>query len=299
MRLILFLIVALSILQMTSPLFAQEGKDGWQNGWAEQQKAKYDRLRVEYQRRELEARDALEKAQNALQLAEGLNDQEAIPVAQDAIRKAGLAIERVRAMRLRIDARREALERVIRWQMEGRSEVGVTSVMKGKIYKKTSTGWTLFSDGSPLLEGEETKTGPDGFAELIFPGGSIMQLGPNTNIKAAKLETEHSIFDFIEGRIHAEFQCLKKALKPCREIRIRHGAGATLAVRGTEVDIDTRVNGPTRVIVLEGTVEISSPSADKIVKADTGEMVIISAEGKIEDPTHVGLRSLEHWWGER
>jgi hypothetical protein len=296
MRLVLFFVAALTFVQVPSPLSAQEENEVWQKRWAEAQKAKYERLRTAYQRRGLEARNALERAQNVLRLAETVKDQKASLVAQEAIRKANLALERVRVMQAMNEDRLNAFDRVLRWQREGRSEAGVRSVVKGKMYKKTSTGWSLFNDGSPLLEGEEVRTGPDGFSELIFTGGSTMQLGANTNLKAIKLETNHSIFGFVEGRIHAEFQCLKKALKPCKEIRLRHGAGATLAVRGTEVDMETPPDGLTKVIVLEGLIEISSPGAEKIVKAETGEMVTLTADGMIQDPTLVDLHSLEHWW---
>ena len=270
-------------------LFAQQES---QRRWAEDLKDKLSWLGKEAMNRWVEARSALEKAQKALKLSEELQDKEAATISQNAINIAQEAVAKAQALLLRLQARLEAVKKTLNFGPKDR--LGAASIVKGSVSRKSETGWVDLDSNTPLSSGDEIRTGPKGFAELILIDGGTIQIGPDSTMKLIKITRGQSFYEMLKGRLHAEMSCLKATQKPCREVQIR--PGVAVAVRGTEFDIDAPLNGPVTVTVVEGLLEITDKGKGRETKVQAGDNVVITARGEIGEPTRTDIRSMKRWW---
>ncbi len=284
----------------TVSLFAEEVKTDHVSTWAEQQSTKLEKRIAIYRKREAQALTALENSRNVLRHAEEINDQEAAAIARRAIAISKRAIAKMRSKILADEARLEAVEKAHRFK--SKNHFAVTSMLKGGVYKKTDDGWQLFDGSAPLVEGDAIRTGSDGFTEIILTDGSKIQLGPNSNFKAARLGEEISIYEMLKGRVHAEYACIQKYGLPCsRKLHLRTPI-AHIGVRGTEFSLEVQPEGPVKAIVLEGAVELSEPDpagdSRTIIVVRAGEKAAVGEDGSIVGPIAIDRGSLDRWWEE-
>lgn len=258
--------------------------------WAEAQKERYKNLKAEAGQRQAEAQKALQESQKALTLSEELKDAEAATIAQRAISIARNALAKAQAMLASLDARLASLERARRLRLKGHQ--AMASKIKGRLYKKTEEGWSAFDGKTPLMPGDEVRTGPDGLAEFILTDGSTVQIGPESILILNKISETSSMYELLRGRFHAEMNCLKKAGTPCRYIRI---GGQAVAVRGTEFNIEALPAGSI-ITVIAGMVEVRLERSGQPLELQAGHRLMITADGKIEGPTPVELRTIKRWW---
>lgn len=262
-------------------------------GWAENQQTINGQLKAKALQREKEAQQALKQSQKALRLSRELNDTEAASISQRAISIARQALDKAHAMLAWAEARLAAAEKARSLGSKGRR--GVASRVKGDVRIKTPQGWKPFDANATVNPGDELRTGPDGFAELMFTDGSTLDMDANTTIKVGKPEREKSIYEEIKGRVRAEFNCAVKFGMPCRQVCYRSPT-TDVCIRGTELEITAPIDGPTTVTVMDGVLELTDQNSGKKIKVGKGEQVVITTEGAIKGPVPIDLRSIKRWW---
>jgi ferric-dicitrate binding protein FerR (iron transport regulator) len=295
----ILLILGLWLVLPTFSLFAEGFKNDHLSLWAEQQNIKLEKRIAIYRKREAQALTALENSRNVLRHAEEINDQQAAAIARRAMAISERAISKMRSKILANEARLEAIGKAYRFK--SKNHFAVTSMIKGGVYKKTDNGWEVFDGSAPLLEGDEIRTGTDGSTEMILTDGSKIQLGSNSNFKAARLGEEISIYEMLKGRVHAEYACIKKYGLPCsRKLHLRTPI-AHIGVRGTEFSLEVQPEGPVKAIVLEGALELSEPDPardSRTIVVRAGEKAAVGEDGSIVGPIAIDSGSLDRWWEE-
>ena len=263
--------------------------------WMESQQGINEQLKAEALQREKEALQALKQSQDALRLSRELDDAEATSISQQAIDISRQALSKARAMLAWADARLEAVKKAR--SLGSKAKRGVASRVRGDVRIKTPQGWKPFDANATVNPGDELRTGPDGFAELMFKDGSTLDMDANTTIKVGKPEREKSIYENIKGRIRAEFNCAVKFRMPCRLVCYRLSM-TDVCIRGTELEIAAPIDGPQTITVMDGFVEIIDKKSGKKIKVGKGKQVEISADGAVKGPVPVELRSIKRWWEE-
>jgi ferric-dicitrate binding protein FerR (iron transport regulator) len=296
---LILLLIGLWLISPTLNLTAEEVKKDHLSLWAQQQSTKLEKRIALYRKREAQALAALEKSRSVLKHAEEINDQKAAAVARKAMAISERAMAKVRLKIMADEARLEAVGKA--YKFKSKTYLGLTSIAKGGVYKKTNDGWKVFDGSTPLIAGDEIRTGPDGFTEIILTDGSKIQLGSNSNFKAARLGEEISIYEMLKGRVHAEYDCIKKHGLPCsRRLHLRTPK-VNIAVRGTEFSLEVQPGGSVKVIVLEGVLELSEPNGagDGVtIMVGAGEKAAVRDDGSIVGPTAIDTGSSDRWWEE-
>ncbi len=260
--------------------------------WAEQKQVEYGDLMNTVRTREAAAQNALEQSKDALDLSIELEDDEAASISRRAIMIARNALEKVQAFLQTLEARLQAAENMHKTAAKGHR--ASASVIRGDVLRKTDSGWVAFDGKSPLVAGDEVRTGADGFAEFVFTDNTTAQIGPDSTLIITRISEKSSTYELLKGRFHAEMACLKQSRKPCREIHV--GSGFTVAVRGTELAIDRYPDKPTTITVIDGTIEVVDRSSGKNIEVAGGEQLVIEVDGAIEEPVSIKPNSLKHWW---
>jgi ferric-dicitrate binding protein FerR (iron transport regulator) len=295
----ILLFIGLWLLSPVCNASAEEVTKGHLFLWANQQSTKLQKRIALYRKREAQALGALKKSRSVLRHAEEINDQQAAAIARKAIAISEKAIAKMRSKILADEARLEAVEKAHRFK--SKNHFAVTSMIKGGVYKKTDDGWQVFDGSAPLVEGDEIRTGTDGSTEMILTDGSKIQLGPNSNFKAARLGEETSIYQMLKGRVHAEYACIKKYGLPCsRRLQLRTPR-AHIGVRGTEFSVEVQPGGLVKAIVLEGALELSEPDPtgdSQTIVVRAGEKAAVREDGSIVGPMALDTVSLDRWWEE-
>lgn len=175
------------------------------------------------------------------------------------------------------------------------ANVAVVGAVKAPVFVKRGNGWVTFDGETPIETGDEVRTGPNGFMELIFTDGSIVRLDANSSFVPLEMTEKKSIFEFITGRIHAQYLCMKNRRDICRPIKYRaHNIG--FSPRGTEFQAEISPDGKTTILVMEGTVEITPIKSNKIVVLKPGEQAIVTKDGELQELLPVDLRKIDRWW---
>lgn len=263
------------------------------SSWMESQQGINEQLKAEARQRKVEALQALKQSQDALRLSRELKDTEAASISQRAIEIAGKALEKAQALMAWADARLEAVKKARSLGSKGKR--GVASRVRGDVRIKTPQGWKPFDANATVNPGDELRTGPDGFAELMFTDGSTLDMDANTKIKVGKPERKKSIYENIKGRIRAEFNCAVKFRMPCRLVCYRSPT-TDICIRGTELEITAPIDGPQTITVMDGFVEIIDKKSGKKIKVGKGEKVVITAEGDVKSPITIELQAIKRWW---
>lgn len=244
---------------------------------------------------EAKAREALERGQNALALAERLQDQAAVPVARLAIANAEKALAQIRAARTRDQARLEALNRataaVLQTVTVAPGSPGYVSWQRGTVQR--SGGKPL---DAPLVPGDEIRTGADGQLELAFPSGDRVALAPNSALRIGEgEEKDRGLLELGKGVLHNIVQCLERRLPRCNPYRVRTSL-VTLAVRGTEYELVAAEDGSGSIVVFAGTVEVEDRRTRQIRLVRAGECVTMGRDGSLTDPSPHDRNSQRRWW---
>jgi len=244
---------------------------------------------------EAKAREALERGQNALALAERLKDQAAVPVARLAIANAEKALAQVRAARARDEARLEALRRA-----SAAAQQTATMTPGSRGYVSWQRGTIMRSGGkpldAPLVPGDEIRTGADGQLELSFPSGDRMAVAPSSALRIGEGDEKgRGFLDLGKGVLHNIVQCLERSLPRCNPYRVRTSR-ATIAVRGTEYELVAAEDGSGSIAVFAGTVEVEDRRSGQIRLVGAGERVTMDRDGTITDPSPYDRNSQRRWW---
>jgi hypothetical protein len=104
----------------------------------------------------------------------------------------------------------------------------------------------------PVEKGDRIVTGKDGIVEIALESESLIEIGPNSDLKLEDLSKKSSWLNLDFGSLKAKL----KALIDGRRIRVRT-PGATASVRGTEFAVEVPAEGETHVGVFdEGRVSV-------------------------------------------
>jgi len=69
-----------------------------------------------------------------------------------------------------------------------------------------------------------------------------------------------------------------------------------IAIRGTKLLVFENETKGTRIIVLEGTVDVKTIKEDEIFSVDAGYRIRASKDGVISNPEKIDLMKMERWW---
>jgi hypothetical protein len=307
-----FLPLFIAIFLQSFVVLAQENPKDDLAAWVHQVKAQLLERIAKRDLREAEAQRALDQSLRALSLAERLKDGDATRISREAITIARTALARIRASELRDQSRLIALNRVSEFRShsralrlasptgvgapdESKGEIAVISVIKGPMQIKTSMGWAPYNGEFPIMEGDEVRTGENGFAEIMFPGGSIVNLDANSSFQAAKLDEKEFVYDKLLGRVRAYFHCAATDRQACAAQRF-HSGGVIVSIRGTEFEMEARSDGRATIVVMDSVVEITSLEGGEAVKIHAGQKAVITKEGKVERLSTFDASEVNRWW---
>lgn len=259
------------------------------SNWGARERAKHAAEQDVLRQREQQALQAREKAAAARQYALQLNDQQALPIAERAVLTADRAVERIRAARARSAARLAAVERIDR--QPGSGTRAMASTLRGTVEVKTAAGWQRLTPDTALQPGEEIRTGPDGFAEVMFNDGSRINLHGNTSFVLASEDAAGATYRLSAGRLKAQ---VDRALRQ-RPYAINTPVAA-VAVRGTDFLLDIAPDGASELVVLQGEVDFGPLAATTRTPVRQGERAVLGADGTLRGPLPVDLKALSPWW---
>jgi len=69
-----------------------------------------------------------------------------------------------------------------------------------------------------------------------------------------------------------------------------------IAIRGTKLLVFENETKGTRIIVLEGTVDVKTIKEDEIFSVDAGYRIRASKDGVISNPEKIDLMKIKRWW---
>lgn len=307
-----FLPLVITVFFQSSVVLAQDSPRDSSTAWVYQTKARLLQRIAKRELREAEAKQALDQSLHALSLAERLKDGDAMRISREAITIARTALARIRVAERRDQSRLIALDQVSAFRShsrelrlasptgvgapdESKGEIAVVSVIKGPMQIKTSMGWAPYHGDFPIMAGDEVRTGEGGFAEIMFPGGAIVNLDANSSFQAAKLDKEEFVYDRILGRIRAFFRCAGTDRQACAAQRFGSGR-AILTIRGTEFEMEAQSDGRATIVVMDSVVEITSLEGGEAVEIRAGQKAVITKEGKVERLSTFNASEVHHWW---
>ena len=291
---LVLLILLLTILTLSS-LLSQEPAERQSESFFVREKNRNLVLLERIGQLELKAREALDQAQLALKGAEEQNDAGAASLAHEALVTAESARDKASANRIKIQTKLKAIEQGLEWESQGK-ELGVATVVKGELYKNSALGWVAFDPGVPLVEGDEIKTGENGYAEFVLTDGSRVQLTSNSTLKVIELGEKKSTYDLIKGAVHATWECLTKASAEDCGIRKYRRSNIAVAIRGTEFVLEGLHDGATRIAVLKGHVEVVDTLTMKKYEVKESQQIVITGRRESGRTKTDNLESLIRWW---
>jgi hypothetical protein len=160
-----------------------------------------------------------------------------------------------------------------------------------------------FVKTAPIVVGDTLETGADGFLEVAMPDYSYISMSSNTSLEVVELDRvkKQSLYNFIRrevtlGKLYIEHKCYLRGQGECWVTRYRISRGATLAVRGTEFNMEQDEDGSTTLYLFEGIIEVSVTNLDKPVTLKAMEQLVIRQDGSIDGPTPLDAESVPHWW---
>ena len=174
---------------------------------------------------------------------------------------------------------------------------GTLTDLSGEVVlQKEDTGiWLPLKKNMPLQQGDRIKTGPGAGADILLDDGSMIRLGPQTDVILKELAA-----DFQKKSITATvFLRLGKLIANVKKISGKdshfsvHTPTAIAGVRGTQFAVNTKESGETEVGVFDGLVSVARISAagqelrDTAVMVKQGMEVLLEKAGKPSVPTPI------------
>jgi hypothetical protein len=251
------------------------------------------------QQAEKQAWEALERALSIQGRAESAQNVRALQVSRLAVSRARDALARATAVREQrarhLTVARRAAERLAAKARPGQPDnevVALPTTVKGDVNIKTEQGWKPLDGSTPFGPGDVIKTGPGSHLELVTPDGFIIRMGPKSSITASQ-RGRSSRWERVKGRVRFTVMCLKRkglvnelmsgrdqvsCTRPFLRLRL-----ATLAVRGTEFEVESIDEQATRIRVTEGTVELTLEGHEAPIAVPADHEAILR-DGAIEGP---------------
>jgi len=256
-----------------------------------------------HEQNEAEARQALEEAGKALDLAIKKNNTAAQDISRQAIALSEEALSDVRKQKARDHARLKAIEASLKWKSIG-TDFGIACIVKGEVFKKTRSGMIPFDGNSPIGAGDIIGTGKNGFLEVALPDHSYVSMGANTSIEISELnrDKKQSLYTILRtgvarGKLNIQAHCLQHGRAadcwtPVYKITKLFAA----SIRGTEFNIEQNSDSSTTLIVFEGVIEVTDTNTNKPVTVSAMEQLLIRQDGSIHGPIPVKTDSIQRWW---
>ncbi len=152
--------------------------------------------------------------------------------------------------------------------------------VKGEV--KVSTGpaarWHVAEKGMRCGPGATIKTGPRGYAQLLFDDESALRLEKNTKVTLRQAEREKGVRAFLvemfNGRLLSNIPHANKFGKTKFQVKT---PGCSAAVRGTQFVMESSTSGAS-VAVYEGSVAAENPNAKGTVEVAANQQTEVSGD---------------------
>lgn len=152
--------------------------------------------------------------------------------------------------------------------------VGTVKILKGTVESMTLGKTVTLKANDSLPEGAVVKTHAKSFAQIEMIDKSILNVGPNTEMKIASFSQETGVIDFVKGKVRA--QVTKQQSGDGGSKMIIKTRVAVLGVRGTDFVI-TGTEQATSSVLFEGEIVFNKLSDQSI--SDHRNLDAVLAEG--------------------
>jgi hypothetical protein len=242
----------------------------------------------QYDTSEANAKNALAEGKRVAARARSINDAGALAVAEQAVAKAERTLADVRAARQRDRELLAACDKAAKNSLILYAS-GLSATFPGH-HEGTVTRSGSKALDAPFEVGDELTTGADGRIEIYFTSGDRYIVGPHAHLKITA-GPEGGALSMLKGRFMFQLNCAKRGHR-CPSMRTPTVA---VAVRGTVYDVNIDDKGTTRVIVLQGVVDIKGKNGDTIA-VETGHEILIDNKGMAAGPKPFDAGAYERWW---
>lgn len=242
----------------------------------------------EYNTSEANAKNALAEGKRVADLARRINDAKALAVAERAVAKAERTLAEVRASRERDHALLAACDKAAKNSLVLYAS-GLSATFAGHHEGAVARSGGKALD-APFEIGDELTTGADGRVEIYFTSGDRYIVGPHTHLKITA-GPEGGALSMLKGRFMFQLHCAKRGHR-CPSMRTPTVA---VAVRGTVYDVNVDDKGATRVIVLQGVVDVKGKSGNTIA-VEAGQQILIDNSGASAGSKPFDASMYERWW---
>lgn len=242
----------------------------------------------EYDTSEANAKNALAEGQRVAGLARSINDAKALAVAEQAIARAERTLAEVRVARQRDRALLATCDRAAKNSLILYAS-GLSATFAGHREGTVTRSGGKALD-APFEIGDELVTGADGRVEIYFTSGDRYIVGPRTHLKITA-GPDGGALSMLKGRFMFQLNCAKRGHR-CPSMRT---PTAAVAVRGTVYDVNIDDKGATRVIVLQGVVDVKGKNGHAIA-VENGHEILIDSEGVSAGPKPFDAGAYERWW---
>lgn len=201
-----------------------------------------------------ERKDLLVKAENAAQTSRDpkirWENTEAVQILRQAIAKTEKALNIVGNSILRLTNALTTYKKM----REDRKPVGLSSIKGTVQYKGQDGKWHNYED-VPYMVSKEIRTGQDSSADIIFPDGARLHLGPLTNLVLGEE------FRLNEGKVHFEipvwYEDIYEKVKGFKGFWKINTNVVRSGVRGTEFDLEAEESGLSHLTMYDGKMDLS------------------------------------------
>lgn len=139
----------------------------------------------------------------------------------------------------------------------------------------TADEWLDAGGGESLVVGDGVRTDRVGFAQVVYPDGSLTRLGPRTAMTVRELATEAPTVVAVSVDVGQTWHNVRD-LGDGGRFEVETSV-ATAAVRGTVFAVDCVVQDVCRFAVVEGEVEVAA--GDDVVVLSAGQEVAVTPDG--------------------
>jgi hypothetical protein len=178
------------------------------------------------------------------------------------------------------------------FSVEATNQVAFVKILKGTVESSALGKTILLKVKDTLPEGSMVKTGDKSFAQIELIDKSILNVGPNTEMKITSFTEDTGVIDFVKGKVRA--QVTKQQSGDGSKMIIKTPV-AVMGVRGTDFVV-TGNEHATSSVLFEGEIVFNKLSDKSIndprgldnvlsqgVRIQPGEFSVMSA--KLEMPT--------------
>ncbi len=195
---------------------------------------------------------------------------------------------------------------------------GFITNYKGNIYILKANGERVSPDNGFLEPGDRIWTA-DGTATIeMLDGRATTQIGPYSEFRLEKDSPYEQLAELLKGKVYIAILSLEDYTNKMEEVAKKYekdiqtikeeidkylkkkrfkvkSSPIVSAPRATKLVVEVKDIQSAEIIVLEGSVEVSSLSGDKVVIVNEGYKVIATQKG-IEGPEKI--TDLNKWWDE-